>query len=528
MTATIAEFVSRVGDVVSPVSGPADAIRAFSSVGVWDGADPEPAAPGSLLFATGVTAGLYGIAFRTARQADCAAVVLREPSDASLWTAWMDSARHHGIPLLLLRRSASWLAAIDAASELAAADPSPSDTTGGAGVGDLFALADVFADMVGGPVIIEDANFHVLAYSSFTGDMDKGRDTAILGRSIPADWLDYLEKTGNIERLRTTFDVVDLASGPSQAHRRLITSVRSTSQLLGILWVAEGGQPLPPQAGEALRQAAALAVPHLLRHQEGHRAQRMWRGNLVRSLVEGRGQLHRHADELGLPRRADFVVLAFVPIGDGAVSDEAWDRVVDHVGVTCEAFRRHAAVARVGGTVFALVALPNGATPSSVLRLGQEITNRSVPALRQHLCGAASTVGPGLGQINQRRVEAEDALNIVRQADPDHPRFVGYGDVQASVVLRELAAILDQRSDLRLPGLRTLAEEDRRRGSDYLATLCAYLTAGRNAGATARQMDIHVTTLRYRLSRIREICGLDLDDPPVRLVCEFLLRADLI
>lgn len=90
------------------------------------------------------------------------------------------------------------------------------------------------------------------------------------------------------ELLRATSDVVDLAAGPWQAHRRLITSVRTETRLLGIIWVAEGSQPLPPQAARALRD--------VLRHQEEHSSKRRRGGALVRALLNGQGTLHRQAD----------------------------------------------------------------------------------------------------------------------------------------------------------------------------------------------------------------------------------------
>lgn len=387
--------------------------------------------------------------------------------------------------------------------------------------GDLFGLAEAFADLVGGPIIVEDANFRVLSYSSFTGQVDAGRNAAILGRRIPPEWLAYLEQTGSLETLRSTNEVVDLPTGPWQAHRRLITAVRTESRLLGIIWAAEGTSPLPAHAPEALRQTASIAVPHLLRHEEQHRSERHRRGQLVRSLLDGRGQLHRHVDELGLPRTADFAVLAFAPLDGPDPTEEQWDRITDHVALSCEAFRWKAAVARTGGAVFAVLAVSDG--PAGALRLGQDIVTRSVPALRGNLCGALSTIGRGLGSINIRRVQAEDALAVVRARQPVTARFERFEAVQAEVILRELGQILVDRSDLRLPGLYALAAEDARKGSQFLHTLRVFLSAGAQYSGAAKELGTHVTTLRYRMKRIAEISGLDLENPAVRLVCQVLL-----
>jgi DNA-binding PucR family transcriptional regulator len=138
--------------------------------------------------------------------------------------------------------------------------------------------------------------------------------------------------------------------------------------------------------------------------------------------------------------------------------------------------------------------------------------------------GAISTTGRPLGRIAQRRREAEDAVDVLRARNDQ--RFAAYDAVRPQVILRELGQVLAQREDLRLPGLHLLADEDARRGGDLLSTPRTYLRCADNASAAARQLGIHVTTLRYRVSRIAEIIGLDLGDPTVRLVCGLLLTAE--
>jgi hypothetical protein len=90
------------------------------------------------------------------------------------------------------------------------------------------------------------------------------------------------------------------------------------------------------------------------------------------------------------------------------------------------------------------------------------------------------------------------------------------------VILRELSEVQARRTDMRLPGLRLQAEEDERRGSDCVSTLRTYLSAGGDAGEAAWGLGIHVTR---RLERIRQVSDLDLDDPPVRRVCELLFNS---
>ena len=71
--------------------------------------------------------------------------------------------------------------------------------------------------------------------------------------------------------------------------------------------------------------------------------------------------------------------------------------------------------------------------------------------------------------------------------------------------------------------LGTLVEHDRTRNGNLVGTLKAYLEEGEQQAA-ARRLRIHPNTLRYRLDRVREISGAELDDPETRLNLAVALR----
>jgi DNA-binding PucR family transcriptional regulator len=73
--------------------------------------------------------------------------------------------------------------------------------------------------------------------------------------------------------------------------------------------------------------------------------------------------------------------------------------------------------------------------------------------------------------------------------------------------------------------LGRLLEYDARKGSDLVETLGRYLELGGNYDATARDLSVHRSTLKYRLQRIREISGLDLGDPDTRFHLQLATRA---
>ncbi len=94
-------------------------------------------------------------------------------------------------------------------------------------------------------------------------------------------------------------------------------------------------------------------------------------------------------------------------------------------------------------------------------------------------------------------------------------------------IFRMLAAMTDLTDVDRFvrEWLGCLLEYDERRKSELVHTLTQYLEHGGNYDATAAELSVHKSTLKYRLQRIRELTGLDLNDPDVHFNLQLATRA---
>ena len=72
-------------------------------------------------------------------------------------------------------------------------------------------------------------------------------------------------------------------------------------------------------------------------------------------------------------------------------------------------------------------------------------------------------------------------------------------------------------ADLAAPALEILRVHDAEHGTDYYRTLYEYLLCERNQTLTAQKLFIHRNSLIYRIGRIEEIIGTDLNDERERL-----------
>lgn len=90
-------------------------------------------------------------------------------------------------------------------------------------------------------------------------------------------------------------------------------------------------------------------------------------------------------------------------------------------------------------------------------------------------------------------------------------------------MLVSAADVADVRGFVR-ESIGEMAEHDREHETPYVETLSTYLEEACRPQACADRMGLHVTTLRYRLARIQELFGVDVDTPDKRFAVELAIR----
>lgn len=124
--------------------------------------------------------------------------------------------------------------------------------------------------------------------------------------------------------------------------------------------------PLGPDAERAFAEAPRVAALHMIHVRASRDIERRMRGDLLRSLLEGRGSPDSIIARIGIDPRMPLTVIAFeLQTNDPAQEDLHRERLVDLVTLYCEAFRRRAACVSVGRTVYALVPVPESITKES-------------------------------------------------------------------------------------------------------------------------------------------------------------------
>jgi len=129
-----------------------------------------------------------------------------------------------------------------------------------------------------------------------------------------------------------------------------------------------------------------------------------------------------------------------------------------------------------------------------------------------------------LSSLREAYRSARNALNI--SAELGHRESTTfYGDLK---LFQLLLSIKEQNlTHLRQfydESLRPLVDHDDRKQGDLIRTLNGFFEANGNLAKAAIDLDVHRNTLVYRLERITELTGLDLNDADNRLILHLALK----
>jgi sugar diacid utilization regulator len=273
------------------------------------------------------------------------------------------------------------------------------------------------------------------------------------------------------------------------------------------------------------RLAAAITT-RAIETERAEQLSMMSAGELVNQLLDEEIQdaapLLRRAAAMGIRVEAwnQVIVLEFPNLLDVADGDPV---TAYHYAQTLGRVAARTASQQEGAWTMAprahgVILLRNRAHPDGVAELRrlraalQTVLDRTVEAFHgvQVLCGVG---GPhqGLSGLQASRAEADSALQSARlRGAYDQPvLFDAPGLTRLLVEWYSSHAVRQSVEDLLAP----LAALGPTKQKDYTTTLRVYLENNRSVSRTAEQLFVHRNTVTYRIGRILDVLGVDLDDP---------------
>lgn len=383
---------------------------------------------------------------------------------------------------------------------------------------DLFALADACAALVAAPVTIEDTHSRVLAYSARQDVADPIRVSTIVGRRVPDAVLASLRGRGVFRRLARSSEPFYVPAAPDGSLKpRLVIPVRAGTEWLGSIWAVVDAPPAP-EIVRPLTQTASVVALHLLRLRSQADLSRRVSADRLRNVLSGNVI---EAENWLPPGPWRVVVLDSGEVGgDAAGQLDLWESACRRSGW------RQPLLANLDDQTVGLVRdTPGDPAPGSWQWLGRvtaEVAELSPAASAS--AGGAVIRPAGLAQSRSDAFEVHRHLTQRRAAaSAAMPPTVTIEDAWAGVTTDR--AVSGIRAHSLLGPVTDVRSHDTEHGSEYLATLAAWLDHPGAPRAASRRIHVHPNTLRYRMQRLDEVVDVDLADPEVRLALRLQLRS---
>jgi purine catabolism regulator len=187
------------------------------------------------------------------------------------------------------------------------------------------------------------------------------------------------------------------------------------------------------------------------------------------------------------------------------------------------------AVGQYVDVIVVLYPLENPSQTGRISRMVEEVRAQIATRTPSGLVAAGiSRPATGLSALRDGYREAKDAVSIAYELG-DHGETTFYGDLKLYQFLLALKERnLDHMRRFHLETVGPLVEHDERKQADLIRTLEGFFAANGNLAKAATDLDVHRNTLVYRLERISELTGLDLEDPDNRLILHLSLKVQRV
>ncbi|BCW42652.1 DNA-binding protein (plasmid) [Arthrobacter sp. StoSoilB3] len=376
----------------------------------------------------------------------------------------------------------------------------------------LHDLAAWIAELTGASVTIEDLHSRVLAYSVVGNDVDKVRSQTILGGVVPQWRLERLMASGFLPAVWQSSDVV-VREAEGEDPARMVVAFRANDETLGTIWAAFGTETDRGNLRSVLLEARETAPSLLLRqiHRDQHLVR--MREAALADLLRGKVDPAVPLSMLGLePQNRHAVIVV-------GRSEQHSRSIAFHL----QAAAPGSTAVDVDGNVAVIIAVPS--PTASTDELGMSLTSHLRRVLRSE--GPQLALGRIVDSPSLLAESAVEARQILRASTWNATETGAVAELRvltashvddALSLIRVSDALVPMYSKLADP-LRILELYD----TQLLKTLQEVLRFPGSLTAAARSLGIHSNSLRYRLGRIREVSGIDLDAYDSRVRTELAL-----
>ena len=392
--------------------------------------------------------------------------------------------------------------------------------------GDYQELIDELSELLGAPATLENRDFELIAFGAYDseGDLDPSaldpvRTRSILTRRSTAAVRAWFESFGIT---RATGPVRIPPTPEAGVYRgRTCLPVRHRGVVLGYVWLLDTDPgPTEPQLAAAMAVTARIGALLADEAQHGADLSRELRAVLTAERDWQRDMaVAELRSALGTRAETPHAVVCVAPWPSADPDDAPSVRTVPGATALCTV-----PWGSSGVSLALLVRLRSADVQTPATSAAGRLLERA--EARGGTSGAAGAPGgvaagvsaprTGLADLGTAWAEASAAARAARAES----RFGPVAQWTSIGAFRLLTSLPPRSADD--PAVRTLLSPAHR---ELARTAEVYLDCAGQAGRTAAELGVHRQTLYYRLSRVEQLTGLDLDDGEDRLLLHMALKA---
>lgn len=378
----------------------------------------------------------------------------------------------------------------------------------------LTDLLQVLAGLIGKEAAIENVERKLLARvrpgdeSTFPGPRGRtepvadGANPQKVGIKLPSDW----ETLSHPVRIT--------AKTEPDVEGCILCPIRVGDEIHGFLWVFEGEDALSDLDIRAAEHGATVAALHLLRHQAVSRVNLTIQSTFLDTLLSGdreSSHLREQAQWLGFNLNKSYALGIAVLLREDRAStfwplkSAAEYHMRERVGYTIRTWLTHMGQSALITNSMNQVLFPVAVdSPAMMGQMVESLWKRFTNQPGQKVLLAFGSVKYGSEGIRESFREARITASLVSPK----ARAIRYEDYRLAQLLSLIPG--DELAEWSAQSLKAVATSNS--PEPFLETLSALVDNGFNQNKTAEALVIHKNTLRYRLRRIEELLGRNIND----------------
>lgn len=381
---------------------------------------------------------------------------------------------------------------------------------------DIHKATEFISSKLDKPVIIENKNFELIAYSSSFEEFDQTQQKTILSKKCPVFIIDRLKKEGIVQKVESKPEPIRIEPIEELGfYQRIVIAAKHLGHTMGYIWVQESTSLLKEEDLVFLEEITSHIGKLIydaysrVNVKEGRKDELLWK--LIHHEYGSETQFRHDSKQvqLRLPERCTVLIFSITDPQHNHLLGKLKDLIIH------SPLRQDIQFLK---TEFQIVMFVHGrvSDPLSATDTGRAF----IEEVKQSLDGDSFYYFMiGLGKEYTKLIDIRksflEALEVIETANFIEPRPETMPREFAKLgVYRYLATLYEKNSseDYFSEDLLILMKKDTEGQTNLLQTLEVYLANNGKAKQTAAELFIHPNTLNYRLKQILELTNIDLQD----------------